>query len=228
MKKRKLAIGLLLGSLSLSGAAWALQWWTFTFDTGDSRGFTQDNPPFPGGDWAVNSYKGECYSSGAAMGVSATPNSKRPDLRAHDLLCTDDHTVWNYNNHSHSLLGPYDDRAPTNIPDWDPQHTKAECGLTESVVGVAQSDDGNRIMTTILCSVLWNTIECDETNWQFLPFSHTQDNRMSGVPTPDWDSGYSKNECAPGWILKGVSAVHATGEISGILCCHGIPSGNIH
>jgi hypothetical protein len=162
------------------------------------------------------------------MGISATPNSMRTDLGAHDLLCADDHLVWNYNNLSHSLPGHDDDRAPINIPDWDPQHTKAECGLMASVVGVAQSGDGSRIMTTILCSVLWNTIKCDENNYTFLTFSHTQDNRMSGVPTSDWDSGYSKNECAPGWILKGVSAIPSTGEISGILCCHGIPSGGIH
>jgi hypothetical protein len=149
----------------------------------------------------------------------------RPDLRAHDLLCTSDIQVWDYGNSTHSLLGPYDDRAPSNIPNWDQGHTKAECGLMESVVGVSQSGDGNRIMTNILCSGLWTAVKCDETNWQFLSFSHTQDNRMSGVTTPDWDSGFSKNECAPGWIFKGVSAVHSTGELSGILCCHAVPSG---
>jgi hypothetical protein len=227
MKKIQLAVGLTLGALLISGAAWALQSWTFTFATDNSRGYTSDNL-YPNGDWASGSYKSECNTSGTAMGLSATPSYMRPDLRAQTLLCTDDHLSYWYNNNTRSLEGPLDDRAQTTLPNWDVGYTKAECAFGQTVVGVAQSGDGNRVATKILCATIWQSITCDPAHWQFLPFSHTEDNRMSGVTTGDWDSGYSKNECAPGWIFQGVSAIQSTGEVHGILCCKAMGSGVIH
>jgi len=214
MTHKRIAIALILGSLVTAGVAFAVTYYTEQFDAGDNRGYLGD------GDWAPGSYKGQCNSGDSVMGISATPVGMRSDLRAHSVLCAPEFSADTNSGMevTHSLTGA-DDRADTGTGDWDRGYTKAECGLGEVVTGVAQSGDSLLKMNKIICSWFYAEVESNDNSCRTLVFSHTSDNRLN-TSSGDWAYGYSKNECAPGQILKGVSANAGTGEIHAILCCN--------
>jgi hypothetical protein len=188
-------------------------YYAHAFDSGDSRSFTGT------GDWAQGSYKAECGEGDRMVGVSATSIGMRPDLRGHSALCVKNDS----NNYSRpigvqarSLLGP-DDRADFTTGDWDVGFHKAECGRDQVVTGIAATPD-NR-MSHVLCSPM--LADSSSSSCQALVFSSWWDERLD-VASGDWAIGYSKNECRPNQVLKGVSAT-GTGELHAILCCDVAP-----
>ncbi|HOU89972.1 MAG TPA: trypsin-like serine protease [Polyangiaceae bacterium] len=188
------------------------------FDNGSMRGYVGD------GDWAKGSYKGQCKSGDSVVGISATAVAQGSGSRAHSALCMPQFTTLTSAGMEkiRSLTGP-DDRADTSTGDWDPGYYKAECGAHEAVTGVAQTANSSLKMTKIACNFFRAELMANSASCQTLPFSTTSDQRLSS-DTGDWAYGYSKNECAPNQILKGVSANPSTGEIHAILCCNTSPA----
>ncbi len=121
-----------------------------------------------------------------------------------------------------SLTGP-EDGADTGTGDWQPGSYEAECGAHEAVSGVAQTADPSLEMTAIAGDSCHAEPMATSVSCQTSPSSTTSDLRL-GSDTGDWAYGYSKNECAPNQILKGVSANPSPGEIHAILCCNTSPA----
>jgi hypothetical protein len=180
----------------------------------DTRFFTDD------GDWSFGDFKAECAASDRVAGISATAIGISPELRAHVALCETSYFTINRGVFEtfHNLTGPTDDRGDTATGDWDYGYYKAECGPNEVVVGVSQNA-GSLHMSKIACgSTTVSEVGNDDSRCVTLPFSHVSDVRLD-TASGDWSVGYSKNECRPQQLLKGVSSNPATGEIHAILCC---------
>jgi hypothetical protein len=221
MNKISKIIGLVVASGAVGGVALAASYYTEQLDSGDQRGYTAD------GDWAVGSYKGQCNSGDAIKGIAATAIGIRPDTRAHSVLCEQDFGVGSGglgqfgSETTHSMTNG-DDRAGTGTGDWDVGYTKAECAGYEAVTGIAQTGDSSLNMTTVLCTWIEREFGSSDSGCSTLPFSSVSDNRLD-TSSGDWAVGYSKNECSPTQVLRGVSSDPNTGAIHAILCCPAVP-----
>jgi hypothetical protein len=181
---------------------------TVSFDAGDDRRFGDF-------DWSAGNYKAECADGDYMSGVSATSIGMGPELRGHNAVCTEHGYALDPQRTVHDLTHA-DDRGDTSTGDWDPGYIKGECARDEVVTGIAQVPGGSISPTAIRCSKLAQVeaVWCEEA----LVFRNDYDVRRS-TNSGDWAPGYSKNECRPGEILKGVSRDAATGEIHSLLCC---------
>jgi hypothetical protein len=175
-------------------------------------------------DWSPNSYKGECQRGQPLIGLSIfTANGNRASGPAHTVLC-DTGSNWTkgtptyFNSFEQSracyfrAFDPGDNRGYTGQGDWDYGFYKAQCGTSEFVAGISQSQAG--VTNGILCC----------------PGSiHSQDAceaeviGASPIPATDWDWGYLKAQCqTPGQYVAGVSAIpggNNAGTPHAILCC---------
>lgn len=106
--------------------------------------------------------------------------------------------------------------------DWDYGSFKAECGTNEYVAGVSRQSTGQSVNGQIdgilCCPGAVTHRECN--NVELL---YGQDSR--DYTGPDWDYGYYKGECLPGYYVAGVSAVgdpsldEMLGAAHALLCC---------
>jgi len=189
------------------------------FFSGDTRFFTAED------DWSGGDFKAECAVTDRVAGISATPITFSPLLNPHVALCETSYFGIGRGGvagETHVVTGP-DDRADYGTGDWDFGYYKAECGANEVVVGVSQSTASPGRMKKILCgSTLVSQVGNDDSRCTTLPFSHTSDDRLD-TASGEWDIRYSKNECRPDQLLKGVSSNPITGEIHAVLCCNTRP-----
>lgn len=206
-----------------------------TFDTGTSQCSTS-------GDWDHTGiisprafytsddghyFAGECGldlgNHHYVVGVSARTSV----ARAHSMKCeTNAHNVGpassrHYLSRTNAQGGHIDDRGFITY-DWDPGHTKAECGFHEVVTGIAQLESNE--IDAISCNSASVGTGVSPATCNVLKFDFQGDHCLRGCSgSGDWAQGYFKNMCNFGQYVRGVSkttAPNSIGEIHAILCCN--------
>ena len=190
------------------------------FDTANSPAY----PAYLGttGDWAYGDFKGQCAVGDYATGLSATAIGMRADLREHSMLCVPHQYYLMADQTSPKsevrLLSGADDRGDVATGDWDVGFIKAECAEDEAIAGISQTGNAALNADAVLCGYMragWRSVDSQCTT---LVFSNTGADRLS-TASGDWAPGYSKNECRPDQVMKGVSR-DGTGQPHAILCCN--------
>jgi len=165
------------------------------------------------GNWAPNSYKAECGSYQAMIGLSVDVSISR----AHAALCTPDSAATTPHGAAtgcHALHFANND-VGTISTDWDLNYYKAECATTEFVAGVAQATTGE--ITDVLCCP--GAVTHQSCNALMLGSGDVREPGAEAA-SGDWDYGYYKGECAPGRYVAGVSRAVSGPAAHGILCCN--------
>lgn len=172
-------------------------------------------------------FAGECgYDLGNhhyAVGISARTSV----ARAHSLKCSSNYhnigpaSSYHYLSRTNAQGGHIDDIGSFTY-DWDPGHTKAECGYHEVVSGVAQLESNE--IDAIACNSAAVGTGVSPSTCNVLKFDFQGNHCLQGCSgSSDWAIGYYKNMCGNGQYLRGVSKVtgpNSIGEIHAILCCN--------
>jgi hypothetical protein len=161
----------------------------------------------PIGDWASGKYKGECGLGQPIVGVS------NDWYNAHALVCNENMLPVNGNSCYARLFAGADNRGYTdNGWDWDVGLLKAECGLHEYVQGVAQ-DAAGTFQGVLCCPSSQITHSSCQTQTFYWGDS------VAEISLPDWDPGFLKGRCPPGYFVEGASQGSPWGGVNSILCC---------
>jgi len=181
--------------------------------------YTSDNGHYYAGECGTDSITNHHYVVGVSAWTSAA--------QAHSLKCdTTSHNVGgatsrHYLSRTNAQGGHIDDIGFFTY-DWDPGHTKAECGFHEAVTGVAQL--ASREIDAISCNSASVTTSVGPQTCNVLTFDSQGDHCLRNCSgSSDWAQGFFKNTCQFGQYVRGVSKLTtpgSSGQIHAILCCN--------